>query len=262
MRKIWPSEENCIKPWEHHFARRFSSWCEIWPFRTMKTHLAKFHKMQSHGNFSHLEVISYELLEGEVFNSKFCINPLEPISMAIERISEGYFFGPHHLIIAALLYFEEKVHQKKLLRADAIPLLFPRLLCQILEHLGYPGAPAGPEHPEQPEEPVDIPSNTQPPAPVVASSEPILEVPPSAPQATPQPPPVIPPILEPFPSAEPRIAIPIIKYRGLCHTFQALATSQADDSSSCSSGANYCHSGPAHYLHEADSASSRSYISS
>ncbi|RVW88147.1 Retrovirus-related Pol polyprotein from transposon TNT 1-94 [Vitis vinifera] len=29
--------------------------------------------------------ISYELLEGEVFNSKFCINPLEPISMAIER---------------------------------------------------------------------------------------------------------------------------------------------------------------------------------
>ncbi|RVW58855.1 hypothetical protein CK203_101794 [Vitis vinifera] len=29
-------------------------------------------------------VISYELFEGEVFNSKFCINPLEPISMAIE----------------------------------------------------------------------------------------------------------------------------------------------------------------------------------
>ena len=21
MRKIWPSEDNCIKPWEHHFAR-------------------------------------------------------------------------------------------------------------------------------------------------------------------------------------------------------------------------------------------------
>ncbi|RVW12402.1 hypothetical protein CK203_099440 [Vitis vinifera] len=93
-------------------------------------------------------------------------------------ISEGFFFGPHHLIMAALLYFEEKVHRKKLLRADAIPLLFPRLLCQILEHLGYPsepqlerrricreiftldkwtsmtaydaepGAPAGPEHPE------------------------------------------------------------------------------------------------------------------
>ncbi|KAL6350622.1 hypothetical protein AAG906_022332 [Vitis piasezkii] len=28
-------------------------------------------------------------------------------------ISEGFFFGPHHLIMAALLYFEEKVHRKK-----------------------------------------------------------------------------------------------------------------------------------------------------
>ena len=48
MRKIWPSEDNCIKPWEHHFARRFSSWCEIWPFRTMKNHLAKFRKVAFH----------------------------------------------------------------------------------------------------------------------------------------------------------------------------------------------------------------------
>ena len=56
---------------------------------------------------------------------------------ALFKISEGYFFGPHYLIMAALLYFEEKVHWKKLLRANAIPLLFPRLLCQILEHMGY-----------------------------------------------------------------------------------------------------------------------------
>ena len=47
------------------------------------------------------------------------------------------------------------------------------------------GAPAGPEHPEQPEEPVDIPTDTQLPAPAVAPTEPILEVSPSAPQATP-----------------------------------------------------------------------------
>ncbi|RVW87832.1 hypothetical protein CK203_039776 [Vitis vinifera] len=113
---------------------------------------------------------------------------------ALFRISEEYFFGPHHLIMVALLYFEEKVHQKKLLRADAIPLLFPKLLCQILEHLGYPadpqlehkhfcreiftldkwtsmtayggadqGAPAGAEQPEEP---------VEPPAPTVALSEP------------------------------------------------------------------------------------------
>ena len=41
------------------------------------------------------------------------------------------------------------------------------------------GAPAGLE------EPVDIPADTQPPAPAMASSEPTLEVPPFAPQATP-----------------------------------------------------------------------------
>ncbi|RVW67302.1 hypothetical protein CK203_064005 [Vitis vinifera] len=60
---------------------------------------------------------------------------------ALYKMSEGFFFGPHHLIMAALLYFEEKVHKKKLQRADCIPLIFPRLLCQILEHLGYPSEP-------------------------------------------------------------------------------------------------------------------------
>ncbi|RVW87091.1 hypothetical protein CK203_048333 [Vitis vinifera] len=68
--------------------------------------------------------------------SVFC-----PGGLLQPRISEGYFFGPHHLIMTSLLHFEEKVHQKKLQRADGIPLLFPRLLCQILEHLGYPEEP-------------------------------------------------------------------------------------------------------------------------
>nr|CAN62451.1 hypothetical protein VITISV_016674 [Vitis vinifera] len=71
--------------------------------------------------------------------------PYEPrrgaILEALFRISKGFYFGPHHLIMTTLLYFEEKVHRKKLLRVDAIPLLFPRLLCQILEHLGYPSEP-------------------------------------------------------------------------------------------------------------------------
>ncbi|RVW23429.1 Retrovirus-related Pol polyprotein from transposon 17.6 [Vitis vinifera] len=60
---------------------------------------------------------------------------------ALYKMFEGFFFGLHHLILEALLYFEEKVHKKKLQRADTIPLLFPRLLCQILEHLGYPSEP-------------------------------------------------------------------------------------------------------------------------
>ena len=43
--------------------------------------------------------------------------------------------------MTALLQFEEKVHHKDLARAEAIPLLMPRLLCQVLEHLGFPEEP-------------------------------------------------------------------------------------------------------------------------
>ena len=60
---------------------------------------------------------------------------------ALFHISEGFYFGPHHLVMASLIHFEEKVRKKKLQRADTIPLLFSRLLCQILEHLGFPNEP-------------------------------------------------------------------------------------------------------------------------
>ena len=38
--------------------------------------------------------------------------------------------------MTALLHFEEKVHRKDLARAEAFPFLMPRLLSQVLEHLG------------------------------------------------------------------------------------------------------------------------------
>ena len=38
--------------------------------------------------------------------------------------------------MTALLHFKDKVHRKGLDRAESIPLLMPRLLCQVLEHLG------------------------------------------------------------------------------------------------------------------------------
>ncbi|RVW11774.1 putative mitochondrial protein [Vitis vinifera] len=143
-------------------------------------------------------------------------------------ISEGFFFGPHHLIMAALLYFEEKVHKKKLLRADAIPLLSPDCYVRFWNTWGIrlslnmsanhlprdihsrqmdeydslqcrAGSPTGVEHPdiphpEQPEEPqpIETPTNTRAPAPAVPSTEPIPEVAPSASPATPRPHPVIP----------------------------------------------------------------------
>ena len=38
--------------------------------------------------------------------------------------------------MTSLFHFENKVHRRSLPRAESIPLLFPRLLCQVLEHIG------------------------------------------------------------------------------------------------------------------------------
>ena len=43
--------------------------------------------------------------------------------------------------MTALLHFEDKVHRKSLVRAESLPLLMPRLLSQVLEHLGFPEEP-------------------------------------------------------------------------------------------------------------------------
>ena len=60
---------------------------------------------------------------------------------ALYRISEGFWFSPSELVMTALLHFEDKVHRKGLARAESLPLLKPRLLCQVLEHLGFPEEP-------------------------------------------------------------------------------------------------------------------------
>ena len=41
----------------------------------------------------------------------------------------------------SLFHFEDKVHRKSLARVESTPLLFPRLLCQVLEHIGFPDEP-------------------------------------------------------------------------------------------------------------------------
>ena len=43
--------------------------------------------------------------------------------------------------MTSLLHFEDKVHRKGLARAESLPLLLPRLLCQVLEHMGFPEEP-------------------------------------------------------------------------------------------------------------------------
>ena len=60
---------------------------------------------------------------------------------ALYRISEGFWFSPSELVMTSLMHFEEKVHRKDLVRAESIPLLMPRLLCQVLEHMGFPEEP-------------------------------------------------------------------------------------------------------------------------
>ena len=60
---------------------------------------------------------------------------------ALYRISEGFWFSPSELVMTSLMQFEEKVHWKDLVRGESIPLLMPRLLCQVLEDMGFPEEP-------------------------------------------------------------------------------------------------------------------------
>ena len=43
--------------------------------------------------------------------------------------------------MTSLLHFEEKVHHKGLALVESLPLLMPRLLSQVLEHMGFPEEP-------------------------------------------------------------------------------------------------------------------------
>ena len=43
--------------------------------------------------------------------------------------------------MTSLMHFEDKVHRKGLARAESLPLLMLKLLCQVLEHLGFPEEP-------------------------------------------------------------------------------------------------------------------------
>ena len=82
------------------------------------------------------------LMRSNLFPLQHLVQRREAILDTLFRISEAFYFEPHHLIMAALLHFKEKkVHRKKLQRADTIPLLFPRMLYHILEHMGYPIEP-------------------------------------------------------------------------------------------------------------------------
>ena len=56
-------------------------------------------------------------------------------------ISEGYWFSPAELIMTSLFHFEDRAHRQSLPRVESLPLLFPCLLCQVLEHIRFPVEP-------------------------------------------------------------------------------------------------------------------------
>ena len=40
--------------------------------------------------------------------------------------------------MTSLFQLEDRVHCRSLPQAESLPLLFPRLLCQVLEHIEFP----------------------------------------------------------------------------------------------------------------------------
>ena len=81
------------------------------------------------------------LLQSNLFPLQHIIQRRGAILEALYRISKGYWFSPIELIMTALFHFEDKVHHRHSTRAESAPLLFPRLLCQVLEHIGFPAEP-------------------------------------------------------------------------------------------------------------------------
>ena len=81
------------------------------------------------------------LLRTSLFPPQHYVQRRGAILEALYRISEGFWFSPSELVMTSLMHFKDKVHQKGLVRVESIPLLMPRLLCHVLEHMGFPAEP-------------------------------------------------------------------------------------------------------------------------
>ena len=81
------------------------------------------------------------ILRSNIFPLQHNVQRRGAILEALYNISEGYWFSPVELSMTSLFHFEEKVHRRNLTQAESTPLLFPRLLYQVLEHLGFPDEP-------------------------------------------------------------------------------------------------------------------------
>ena len=86
-------------------------------------------------------LLTDHVLRSNLFPFQHYLQRRGAILEALYRISEEFWFSPAELVMITFLHFEENVHRKGLARAEAIPLLMSRLLCQVLEHLGFPEEP-------------------------------------------------------------------------------------------------------------------------
>ncbi|KAJ9672772.1 hypothetical protein PVL29_002630 [Vitis rotundifolia] len=78
------------------------------------------------------------VLRSNVYPCQHAMQRREQILEALFRIISGQWWTPADLFMAALFYFEDKVHLKQLQRAKKYPLFFPRMLGTILEYYGFP----------------------------------------------------------------------------------------------------------------------------
>ena len=81
------------------------------------------------------------ILRSNIFPLQYIVQQRGAILEDLYRIYEGYLFNPVELFMTSLFHFKDKVHHTNLIRAESTPLLFPRLLCQVLEHLVFPVEP-------------------------------------------------------------------------------------------------------------------------
>ena len=94
-----------------------------------------------HRQLSSRMLLVDHVLRNSLFPLQHYVQRRGAILEALYRISEGFWFSPSELVMTSLLHFEEKVHRKGLALAEVFPLLMPRLLSHVLEHLGFPEEP-------------------------------------------------------------------------------------------------------------------------
>ncbi|RVW75059.1 hypothetical protein CK203_056031 [Vitis vinifera] len=123
---------------------------------------------------------------------------------ALYKMSEGFFFGPHHLILAALLYFEEKLERKRIFREPFTLDKWNNMTAYKVDQLEQPQPAARRASPRHIPEGITVAAPTIPRAP------------PAAPASS-----------QPSTSAESRMAIPISEYRELCRALETLTASQS-----------------------------------